>query len=151
MIKFLDDIRAFLSKKICADSDFAQKIPVNKSYLFNHSLKATEIQVGALDNSEETQYSTLEGEQVAYVPVQITVYAAQMAIGGVVKNPQDVAEIVADKLCRYMKSLHEEVKGVLLVTRTTFTQPLPLGTGAVTYFSALRYDIRINSPYKTKI
>jgi hypothetical protein len=144
MNEFLRQMIAFLQSKFDNDSDFKTAPKVYMAYLYNHMIKGTEVQVGLLDNSEVLKYSTFEGEQVASMPTQITIYSAQMTIGGQMRNPQEVAMIMTDKICRYMK----DCDFTLFATRESTTQPMPLDTGTTSYFVAIRYDIEIVSPYQ---
>ena len=148
MFELMEKIKTFLAARFEADEDFETPIAVNDEYMFNHELGNTEVQTGFLDNSEYERLISFEGEQGAYMPIQLTVYSTQMKIGGKTYNPRDTGVIVADKICRYMKYLSREVCGILLCERTDYTSPYPMNEGATRYFVALRYDLVVDSPYR---
>lgn len=148
MFELVKIIQKFLANKFAADDDFETQIAVNDEYMFNHKLGDTEVQVGLLDNSEYTQASTFEGEQATFAPVQLTVYATQMKFGGKIYNPRDIAMLVADKLCKYMRNAVEEIDEVILCERTNYAAPYPMNEGATRYFAAVRYDVVVRCPYR---
>ena len=86
MKQFVEDIISYISSNISADTDIVKTVKVGKAFKQGDTVEPPQISVQALDDSDALIYNTFEGEQVSYVPIQITVYTAQMQMGGTTKS-----------------------------------------------------------------
>lgn len=149
MKQFVEDIIDYISSNISADTDIAKKVKVGKAFKQGDTVEPPQISVQALDDSDALIYNTFEGEQVSYVPIQITVYTAQMKIGGTTKSAQDSALIFADKI----KEMFDLIKttqwnsNIVRMRRLGGIPAMPVETGATTYMSPIRFDFYVVNPY----
>ena len=149
MKQFVDDIISYISSNIAADTDIAKTVKVCEAFKQGDTLTPPQISVQALDDSDALVYNTFEGEQVSYVPIQITVYTAQMKIGGATKSAQDCAMIFADKI----KAMFDLItttqwnNNIVRMRRIGGIPAMPVETGATTYMSPIRFDFYVTNPY----
>lgn len=150
MINFVDDIIERIDTAFKADSEIKAKVTVVKAYRAEHTINAPEICVQAVDDSAAERYDTYDGEEVSYVPIQITCYTEQMTIAGIKRTAQDSALIFAEKI-KQLFDMAETVKwnsNIVRMRRVGGIFGMPLQEGTTTYTSPIRYDFYVNKNYK---
>ncbi len=148
MIKFVDDIIAFLEDKFANDTDFSKEIKGYYAYKSGLKPNATTpyFVVQLLDNQSGKE--EFDKETTAITPIQITVYGVTMKVSNKLTDAQLVSGIMFDKVINYMNDYK--------YTTTKIGSMRRMGSGAnmidydgsgKTYYSALRYSIEIKLPY----
>lgn len=148
MIKFVDDIIAFLEDKFASDTDFSKEIKGHYAYKSGLKPNATTpyFVVQLLDNQSGKE--EFDKETTAITPIQITVYGVAMKVSNKLTGAQRVSGIMFDKIINYMNSYKYTTNKVGSMRR--------MGSGAnmidydgsgKTYYSVLRYSIEIKLPY----
>lgn len=150
MKAFLDDIILYIADTFAQDKEISKKVSVGEAYDENAKPKPPYIYVQAIDDSDAQQYDTFDGESISYVPIQITAYCQQMAIGNNTYTAKDASAIFADKI-KEMFDVIKTIKwnnNVKLMRRVGGTPSMPSSNGTTTYFSPIRYDFYINHKYQ---
>lgn len=148
MIKFVDDIIAFLEDKFANDTDFSKEIKGYYAYKSGLKPNATTpyFVVQLLDNQSGKE--EFDKETTAITPIQIIVYGVTMKVSNKLTDAQLVSGIMFDKVINYMNDYK--------YTTTKIGSMRRMGSGAnmidydgsgKTYYSALRYSIEIKLPY----
>ena len=107
-----------------------------------HTPTKTEVQFQIMDNNEVEMYTSFEGVNVYYIPLQITVYAFQMKLAGKKESPRVVSIKLGDKIIKLLEALkvveaNPRVKRVRLMT----TSPaMPFDGGEKAYTTAIRCE-----------
>ena len=95
-----------------------------------------------MDNNEVDTYTSFEGANVFYIPLQITVVGFQMKIAGTMQSPKSVSLMLGEKVLNLLDALkvveaNERVKRVRIMT----TSPaLPLESGEKAFTTAIRVE-----------
>ena len=150
MKAFIDDIIEYISKAFANDKDITKKVYVGEAYDENAKLKPPYIFVQAIDDSDAQQYDTFDGELLSYVPIQISAYCQQMAIGGTTYTAKQASAIFADKIKKMFDVITTTKwnNNVKLMRRVGGTPSMPTKGGETTYFSPIRYDFYVNHQYQ---
>lgn len=153
MDEFLEWIKNYIKTQFEEYSELPKTkvVEIYNAYEPGHEVSANtvpEIQVQILDNSEVVRYSSFEGENVTYIPLQITTYTGQMKMGSVMKSPQEWSIKFGEKLKTILNSLRNRVvnKNILSVQIVGMSPALPLLEGKV-YTTAVRCRFWIANPY----
>lgn len=154
MNEFLEWMKEYIKTKFTNDADLpnTKVVEVYNAYQSGHEVSTNtvpEIQVQILDNNEVVEYSSFEGENVSYIPLQITSYTGQMKKGSTIKTAQEWSVIFGEKLKKMLNALRsqEVVNGNILSVQILGMSPaLPLLEGKV-YTTAVRCRFWIANPY----
>jgi hypothetical protein len=154
--KFLDDIISYISQKFEKEILFgvSTKVSVNEAYEENVQLKPPHIFVQIIDDSQAQEYDTLDGECISFVPIQISVYGQQMKVWGLPPTTYSAKEST-NALADAVKKLFTPQaatswnSNIKLIRRVGGTPCMPTQNGTTTYFSPIRYNIYIDSEYKS--
>ena len=150
MKQFIDDIITRISDYFKSDSDIAKAVKVDYANKQGDTINPPHITVQQMDDSNAEEYDTFEGECISYVPIQLTIYAQQMKIGGVVKSAQESAFIIADKVIKLFDKV-ETVKwnsNIVRLRRVGGVFAMPTEQGATTYMSPVRYEFYVLRNYQ---
>ena len=151
MEEFLDYIKAYLDDNFKNDSDITKTVTIEDAYKSGNEVTTSnvpQIQVQILDNSEVVRYSSFEGENVSYIPLQITSYTAQMKIAGTMVSAQRASIKFGQKIKNLLNALrnsrvNENIERCRIIT---MSPALPLLEGKV-YTTAVRCEFWIANPY----
>ena len=151
MDEFLEYIKTYLSTSFDADTDIVKTVTIENAYKSGNEVSTSnvpQIQIQILDNSEVQRYSSFEGENVSYIPLQITSYTAQMKIAGTMVSAQQASIVFGQKIKDLLNALrNSRVNGNILRCRIiTMSPALPLLEGKV-YTTAVRCEFWIANPY----
>lgn len=147
MKKICDDLIDYIDKVINSDTDLDAHFDVLQAQMNANKVKSNQIQVQVADDTENTQFTTLEeGENVSIVPVQITCYV----VGNLKYQGEDVSAIkgsliVGDKIkSMFQKNvIRKQIPNIIRCVRTSTSPALPLSSGTLTYTTAIRYELQI--------
>lgn len=150
MRAFIEDLISYISKNFANDADISKTVSVDDAYDENEKISPPHIFVQEIDDNDAQQYSSFDGEEISYVPVQITAFCQQMKIGGVTYSAKQSSAIFADKI----KELFDITKtirwnnNIRLMRRVGGTPSMPVQKGTTTYFSPIRYDFFVCRNYQ---
>ena len=144
MYKFLEDMKNYIKENINIDVDISKtyNVEVYDAYTKGHTPTRTEIQFQIMDNSEVERYTSFEGANIFYIPLQILVFAFQMKLAGTMTSPREVSIKLGDKIISLLDSVkvvesNPRVKRVRVIT----TSPaLPFNGGEKAYTTAIRCE-----------
>ena len=144
MYKFLEDMKNYIKENINTDVDISKtyNVEVYDAYTKGHTPTRTEIQFQIMDNSEVERYTSFEGANIFYIPLQISVFAFQMKLAGTMTSPREVSIKLGDKIISLLDSVkvvesNPRVKRVRVIT----TSPaLPFNGGEKAYTTAIRCE-----------
>ena len=148
MKAFLDDIIAYIKDAFLNDKDIVKKVSVGDAYDENATLKPPYIFIQEINDNEA--YSSFDGEDISYVPMQISTFCSQMKIGEETQSAQSASLIFVDKI-KSLFSIPNIVKwnkNIKLVRRVGGTIAMPVQKGTTTYFSNIRYDFYVTANYQ---
>jgi hypothetical protein len=93
-------MKSYIKERINADADIPKtyNIEMYDADTKGHSPTRTEVQFQIMDKNEVERYSSFEGANIFYIPLQITVIAFQMKLDGVMTAPKDGSMILGDKI-----------------------------------------------------
>lgn len=153
MNEFLEYIKNYIKTQFDNDTDLpsSKSVDIYNAYQLGHKVSDTsvpEIQVQILDNSEVVRYSSFEGENVSYIPLQITAYTGQMKQGTKMQSAQYWSIVFGEKIKKMLNALRQKVvnKNILSVQIVGMSPALPLLDGKV-YTTAVRCRFWIANPY----
>ena len=150
MKAFIDDIIFYISEFFSKDNDISKEVLVADAYDSNVKLVPPHIFVQEIDDSDAQEYSSFDGEEISYVPVQITAFCQQMKIGNITYSAKSCSAIFADKI-KGLFDIVETVKwnkNIKIMRRVGGTPSIPLQKGSSTYFSPIRYDFYLSHNYE---
>jgi hypothetical protein len=144
MYNFLEDMKNYIKNGINADVDIPKSygIEVYDSYTKGHTPQKTEIQFQIIDNSEVERYNTFDGANIFYIPLQITIFAFQMKLAGIMTSARETSIKIADKVNSLLDALkvveaNQRVKRVRIMTTTP---AMPFNDGDKAYTTAIRCE-----------
>lgn len=144
MYSFLQDMKSYIKESINADTDIAKtyNIEMYDSNTKGHTPTKTEVQFEIMDNSEVEQYTSFEGVNLYYIPLQITVWAFQMKLAGVMESPRVVSIKLGDKIIKQLEALKvvEAIPRVKRVRIMTTSPAMPFEGGDKAYTTAIRCE-----------
>lgn len=151
MDEFLEYIKTYLSTSFDADTDITKTVTIENAYKSGNEVSTSnvpQIQVQILDNSEVQRYSSFDGENVSYIPLQITSYTAQMKIASTMVSAQQASIVFGQKIKNLLNALRNSVvnENILRCRIITMSPALPLLEGKV-YTTAVRCEFWIANPY----
>lgn len=146
MLPFIEELKAYIEKRFDEDKRFDQKILVCDAYKTN-IMKCPKIVVYCADDYENERYTTFEGEKVSSLSIQITCYAEQMKIGGVLMSAQDCANIFSEKVREdfQINTIASFLNSVKSIRRVGRTYSIPFDSGERMYMSPIRYEIQVEN------
>lgn len=144
MYSFLQDMKSYIKESINADTDIAKtyNIEMYDSNTKGHTPTKTEVQFEIMDNSEVEQYTSFEGVNLYYIPLQITVWAFQMKLAGTMTSPRVVSIKLGDKIIKQLEALKvvEAIPRVKRVRIMTTSPAMPFEGGDKAYTTAIRCE-----------
>jgi hypothetical protein len=148
MYKFLQDMKSYIKERINADADISKTygIEMYDAYTKGHTPTKTEVQFQIIDKNEVDRYSSFEGANVFYVPLQITVVAFQMKIAGVMTSPREGSLLLGDKIQNILNAKQDVVRAIPRITKVrlmTTSPSLPYEGGDKAYTTAIRCEFWI--------
>lgn len=141
---FLEDMKKYIVDGLNADADISNTYGI-VGYDANtkgHTPAKTEVQFQIMDNNEVERYTSFEGANIYYIPLQITVFAFQMKLGAKIETPRVVSIKLGDKIIKLLNALkvveaNPRVKRVRIMT----TSPaLKYEGGDKAYTTAIRCE-----------
>jgi hypothetical protein len=152
MDKFLDYMKDYLKTELKKEGILPSTfdLGVYDAYKAGHTPNKTELLIQIMDNSEVEAYSTLEGEKVSSIPLQITVFEFQTKLNGVMTSAREVSIKLGAKVKEILNRLRETVINPnILRTRVMTTSPaLPIQGGEKSYTTAIRCEFWVANPYR---
>lgn len=144
MYSFFESMKEYIVDGLNADADISKTYGI-AGYDANtkgHTPTKTEVQFQIMDVNEVERYTSFEGVNVMYIPLQITVYAFQMKLAGTMEAPRIVSMKLADKVLGLLNAVkvveaNPRVKRVRIMT-TSPAQPFEGGDKA--YTTAIRCE-----------
>lgn len=151
MDEFLEYIKTYLSTSFDADTDITKTVTIENAYKSGNEVSTSnvpQIQVQILDNSEVQRYSSFDGENVSYIPLQITSYTAQMKIASTMVSAQQASIVFGQKIKNLLNALRNSSvnENIMRCRIITMSPALPLLEGKV-YTTAVRCEFWIANPY----
>lgn len=152
MDKFLDYMKGYLKTELMNDGIIASSydLKVYDAYTAGHTPERTELQIQIMDNSEVEVYSTLEGEAISSIPLQIVIYAFQMKLNGVMTSAREVSIKLGTKVKDILNRLRESVvnPNINRVRIMTMAPAMPMQDGSKAYTTAIRCEFWVANPYR---
>lgn len=144
MYSFLEDMKKYIVDGLNADADIPKNYGIvgYDAYTKGHTPTKTEIIFQIMDNNEVERYTSFEGANIYYIPLQITVFAFQMKLNNKMESPRIVSMKFGDKIVKQLNALRvvsamPRVKRVRLMT----TSPaMPFEGGEKAYTTAIRCE-----------
>lgn len=150
MRAFIEDLISYINTNFENDKDISKKVSVDDAYDENIKPLPPHIFVQEIEDNDAQQYSSFDGEEISYVPVQITAFCQQMKIGETTCSAKQSSAIFADKI-KEMFDIKKTISwnnNIRLMRRVGGTPSLPVQKGTTTYFSPIRYDFFVCRNYK---
>lgn len=146
MLNFIDELKSYIKNSFDNDERFEQEITVCDAYKSN-LIKCPKIVVYCVDDIDDQQYTTFEGERISSLSIQITCYAEQMKIEGIVKSAQECANIFSEKIRNdfQINTIAFFLNSVKSVRRVGRTYAIPFDSGERMYMSPLRFEIQVEN------
>lgn len=144
MYKFLQDMKSYIKERINADADIPKdyNIEMYDADTKGHSPTKTEVQFQIIDRNEVDRYTSFEGANIYYVPLQITVLAFKMKIAGVMTSQREGSLLLGDKISNLLNAT-DVVSAIPRVKRVrimTTSPALPYEGGDKAYTTAIRCE-----------
>ena len=144
MYSFLEDMKKYIVDGLNADADISNTYGI-VGYDANtkgHTPTKTEVQFQIMDNNEVERYTSFEGANVYYIPLQITVYAFTMKLAGTMTAPRVVSIKLGDKIIKLLEALRvvEAIPRVNRVRLMTTSPAMPFEGGEKAYTTAIRCE-----------
>lgn len=141
---FLEDMKKYIVDGLNADADISNTYGI-VGYDANtkgHTPTKTEVQFQIMDNNEVERYTSFEGANVYYIPLQITVYAFTMKLAGTMTAPRVVSIKLGDKIIKLLEALRvvEAIPRVNRVRLMTTSPAMPFEGGEKAYTTAIRCE-----------
>lgn len=141
---FLEDMKKYIVDGLNADADIPKTYGIvgYDAYTKGHTPTKTEVQFQIMDNKEVEKYTSFEGANIYYIPLQITVLAFQMKYAGKMESPRVVSIKLADKITKQLEAF-KVVKAIPRVKRVSLmtTSPaMPFEGGEKAYTTAIRCE-----------
>ena len=144
MYSFFEDMKKYIVDGLNADAEIPNTYNIvgYDAYTKGHTPQKTEVVFQIMDNNEVDAYTSFEGANVFYIPLQITVVGFQMKIAGTMQSPKSVSLMLGEKVLSLLDALkvveaNERVKRVRIMT----TSPaLPLESGEKAFTTAIRVE-----------
>lgn len=144
MYKFLQDMKSYIKERINADADISKTygIEMYDAYTKGHTPTKTEVQFQIMDNNEVERYTSFEGANVFYMPLQITAVAFQMKIAGEMKSAKDASLLIGDKIKKLLNAVDvvSAIPEIQRVRIMTTSPALPYEGGDKAYTTAIRCE-----------
>ena len=141
---FLEDMKKYIVDGLNADADISNTYGI-VGYDANtkgHTPTKTEVQFQIMDNNEVERYTSFEGANVYYIPLQITVWAFQMKLAGTMTSPRVDSIKLGDKIINQLEAL-KVVEALPIVKRVrimTTSPAMPFEGGDKAYTTAIRCE-----------
>ena len=144
MYSFLEDMKKYIVDGLNADADISNTYGI-VGYDANtkgHTPTKTEVQFQIMDNNEVERYTSFEGANVYYIPLQITVWAFQMKLAGTMTSPRVASIKLGDKIIKQLEALKvvEAIPRVKRVRIMTTSPAMPFEGGDKAYTTAIRCE-----------
>ena len=144
MYSFLEDVKKYIVDGLNADADISNTYGI-VGYDANtkgHTPTKTEVQFQIMDNNEVERYTSFEGANVYYIPLQITVWAFQMKLAGTMTSPRVVSIKLGDKIIKQLEALRvvQAIPRVKRVRLMTTSPAMPFEGGDKAYTTAIRCE-----------
>lgn len=144
MYSFLEDMKKYIVDGLNADADISNTYGI-VGYDANtkgHTPTKTEVQFQIMDNNEVERYTSFEGVNVYYIPLQITVWAFQMKLAGTMTSPRVASIKLGDKIIKQLEALKvvEAIPRVKRVRIITTSPAMPFEGGDKAYTTAIRCE-----------
>ena len=141
---FLEDMKKYIVDGLNADADIPKTYGI-VGYDANtkgHTPTKTEVQFQIMDNNEVERYTSFEGANVYYIPLQITVYAFQMKLNNKMESPRIISIKLGDKIIKQLEALRvvEAIPRVKRVRLMTTSPAMPFEGGDKAYTTAIRCE-----------
>ena len=139
---FIKDFQNGLKEYFNQMSSLKQSVTVTDMFMFGHTIKEPEIQIGAMNNSTVARFETFDRETICSIPIQITIYTGQINVDGNALNKIDSANFFSDEIKKWIINNAKKSKDIKTIRRINESTAQPLGnSGANIYTKSLRYDI----------
>lgn len=147
MINFLNDMILYLDNKFESESslEVTPKGYLAYSYNIDPDGFTPYYVIQLLDNS--TNSEDFSREVTTLSPIQITTYGVNMKIDGSLTSAQMVSLVLAEKVQEFMEQYKYTTNNITSMRRTTVTPALPYEDGSKAYYSVIRYNIILKTPY----
>lgn len=144
MYSFLEDMKKYIVDGLNADADISNTYGI-VGYDANtkgHTPTKTEVQFQIMDNNEVERYTSFEGANIYYIPLQITVWAFQMKLAGTMTSPRVASIKLGDKIIKQLEALKvvEAIPRVKRVRLMTTSPAMPFEGGDKAYTTAIRCE-----------
>jgi hypothetical protein len=128
------------------DGDLNGDIKVKQQYKYGKESQPPEVLVEFIDDTENPQGTTFEGEKVSTVLLQIIVMTNSMFIGSKKYNAQKSCMILSNKIAEYFDKsvIKENIPQILNARRTQKSPPFPYELGTVAYYGILRFELTVS-------
>lgn len=144
MYSFLEDMKKYIVDGLNADADIPKTYNIvgYDAYTKGHTPQKTEVVFQIMDNNEVDAYTSFEGANIFYIPLQITVVGFQMKIAGTMQSPKSVSLMLGEKVLNLLDALKvvEANKRVKRVRIMTTSPALPLESGEKAFTTAIRVE-----------
>lgn len=141
---FYEDMKKYIVDGLNADADISKTYGI-VGYDANtkgHTPTKTEVQFQIMDNNEVERFTSFDGANIYYIPLQITVWAFTMKLAGTMTAPRVGSVILGDKIIKLLDAVkvvnaNPRVKRVRIMT----TSPaMPFEGGDKAYTTAIRCE-----------
>lgn len=141
---FLEDMKKYIVDGLNADADISNTYGI-VGYDANtkgHTPTKTEVQFQIMDNNEVERYTSFEGANIYYIPLQITVWAFQMKLAGTMTSPRVASIKLGDKIIKQLEALKvvDAIPRVKRVRIMTTSPAMPFEGGDKAYTTAIRCE-----------
>lgn len=144
MYSFFEDMKEYIVDGLNADAEIPNTYNIvgYDAYTKGHTPQKTEVLFQIMDNNEVDAYTSFEGANIFYIPLQITVVGFQMKLAGTMQSPKSVSLMLGEKVLSLLDATkvaeaNERVKRVRIMT----TSPaLPLEGGEKAFTTAIRVE-----------
>lgn len=152
MDKFLEYMKEYLKTELKNDGILPATfdLGVYDAYTAGHTPQKTELLIQIMDNSDVEAYGTLEGETTSSIPLQITVYAFQTKLNGVMTSAREVSIKLGTKVKEILNRLRANVinPNILRTRIMTMSPAMPVQGGEKAYTTAIRCEFWVANPYR---
>jgi hypothetical protein len=141
---FYEDMKKYIVDGLNADADISKTYGI-VGYDANtkgHTPTKTEVQFQIMDNNEVERFTSFDGANIYYIPLQITVWAFTMKLAGTMTVPRVGSVVLGDKIIKLLDAVkvvnaNPRVKRVRIMT----TSPaMPFEGGDKAYTTAIRCE-----------
>jgi hypothetical protein len=140
-----DEIKSYINGRIAEDKELNISIGIKKQYPYGHTPKPPEILLLIMDDIEQENATTFEGENASNVFLQIVPMISQMNIGGKRYNAQDACDLISAKISNWFdkKAVKTNIPKIINTRRVQKSNSYPYENGTTAYYSILRFNLTV--------